>query len=57
MRPSSYLAVVLIRRENDKRQIVLRRKKEGKTVDFEHTEGIENVYVLTSKGIHLILIE
>ena len=57
MRPSSYLVVVLIRRENDKRQIVLRRKKEGKTVDFEHIEGIENVYVLISKEIHPILKE
>ena len=57
MRPSSYLVVVLIRRENDKREIVLRRKKEGKTVDFEHIEGIENVYVLISKEIHPILKE
>ena len=57
MRPSSYLVVVLIRRENDKRQVVWRKMKEGKTVDFEHIEGIENVYVLISKEIHPILKE
>ena len=57
MIPMSYLVVVLIRRENDERQVVWRKMKEGKTVDIEHIEGIENVYVLISKEIHPILKE